>query len=179
MSLILYTRFDGGVSVCAPNPDCIRELSGGAWHGMPRGYVQTQIERQIADGRRPDAARRFAHALAFGGLTTAEALDVIAERDCRHLGTALELCDGAELPDRWFRNAWRRGGNGGQIHIDLKAARPIQWARLRTAVADENARRSLAWDGGPEIAPDWGALRSKIEKAREVDDLRRVWVSDD
>lgn len=179
MRVIVYTRFDGGVSLCIPAPECIRELSsGGAWGGMPRGFVETQIERQIAAGHRPDAARRFAHGMAFGGLTTAEALDVIAERDCRHLGTGLELCIPSELPSRWFRDAWRRGANGGPINIDLRLARPIQWKRIRQFVADENKRRSEAWDGLPELKPDFGSIKDQIKRADDSDSLQRIWIDE-
>ena len=178
MSLILYTGHDGRVAICAPSQNCIRWMAtGGRWSDMPRGFVDTQIERQIAGGHLPDAAARFARALAFGGLTESEALCVIKDRDCGHLGTAHDVVDASDLPDRWFRDAWRRSHNGGPISINIDAARGIQFKRLRKAVDTENKRRSDdLYAYVDPIIPDWGVIAGRIKKANDVDDLRRVWI---
>jgi hypothetical protein len=176
MKRILFTRHDGGVSVCTPSANCIRWMAtGGRWADQPRGYVDIQIERQIAAGHHPDAASRFARALAFGGLTEREALEVIRDRDCGHLGTAHDLIDPAELPDRWFRNAWMRSHNGGPVSISVEKAKPIQWGRIRAAVAAETKAREESFDPLPKLRVDWGALRSSIKRAADTDDLRRIW----
>jgi hypothetical protein len=176
MKRILYTTHDGGVSVCTPSPRCVRVMAtGGRWSDMPRGFLDIQIERQIAAGHLPDAASRFARALAFGGLTEREALEVIRDRDCGHLGTAHDLIDPDELPDRWFRSAWVRSHNGGPVSISVEKARPIQWGRIRAAVKAENKRREEAFDEVPEIKVDFGAVRSSIKRAADADDLRRIW----
>jgi hypothetical protein len=176
MKKILYTRHDGGVAVCTPAPECLRLMgSGGMWADRPRGFVDIQIERQIAAGHHPDAASRFARALAFGGVTEREAYEIIRDRDCGHLGTAHDLIDADELPDRWFRNAWARSHNGGPVSISLEKARPIQWARIRAAVKAEEAAREESFDPRPELRVDWGAIRSSIKRAGDVDDLRRIW----
>jgi hypothetical protein len=176
MRKILYTKHDGGVAVCHPAQECLRAMQvGGYWNDRPRGFVEAQIERQIAAGHRPDAAARFARALAFGGLTEREAYEIIRDRDCGHRGTAHELIDFDELPDRWFRNAWTRSHNGGPVGISLEKARPIQWARIRAAVKAEAAARAEAFDPRPELRVDWGAIRSSIKRAGDVDDLRRIW----
>jgi hypothetical protein len=173
---ILYTRHDGGVSVCTPSPRCLKVMAtGGLWSDRPRGYVDLQIERQIAAGHHPDAAARFARALAFGGLTEREALEVIKDRDCGHRGTAHDLIDPAELPDRWFRNAWVRSHNGGPVSVCAEKAKPIQWGRIRAAVKAENKHREDSFDPMPELRVDWGAIRSSIKRAADADDLRRIW----
>jgi hypothetical protein len=176
MKAILYTRHDGGVAVCRPNPWCLRIMeTGGLWDDQKRGFVEDQIERQIAAGHRPDAAAKFARALAFGGLTEAEAYAVIRDRDCGHLGTAHDLIDPAELPGRWFRNAWVRSHNGGPVSISVEKAKPIQWGRIRAAVKDENKRRQESLDPRPELRVDWGVIRTSIKRAGDTDELRRIW----
>lgn len=174
---IVYTRFDGGVSVCCPADECIAWMTGGGgiWDHQPRGYLDTQIDRMIEAGHRADAARRFAHAVQFGGCTTAEALEAIRDRDCAHLGTAIELWDADDVPlDRWFRDAWRRSANGGPISIDLKLAKPIHFRNIKTMVERENKRRDLdLFDS--VVAPDWPALRERIKSAREEAELRMIW----
>lgn len=176
--VIVYTRHsDKGVSVCTPTEWAIAMMGcGGLWADKPRGFGEVQIARQIARGVHADAARRYVKAVQFGGLTTAEAYAVIRDRDCAHLGYHIDLMDYADLPDRWFRNAWKRSRNGGPVGVDLKLARPIQWRHLREAVARENKRRAEDFDGdfGP-LEPDWSQIRTAIKRARDDEELRRVW----
>lgn len=177
--LIVYTRFDGGVSICHPAEECVLGMARGGYWGddQPRGYLDTQIERQIEAGHAPDAARRFAHALHFGGCTAAEALEIIRDRDCGHLGTAHELWDIADIPkDRWFRNAWRRSHNGGPIEIDIGRARRIQFRKIKAAAESEAKRRTADVDlfDRPVELP-WGVLRDRIQAASDAAELRRVW----
>ncbi|WP_339083859.1 hypothetical protein [Hyphomicrobium sp. ghe19] len=68
------------------------------------------------------------HRLAAG---RREAIEFIAERDCRHLGTAIAIVDVDEIPtDRTHRNAWRRSANGGPIWICETAAQAIDEQRM-------------------------------------------------
>lgn len=173
---IIYTRHDGGVSVCYPVLDLFRVMQcGGHWDDMPRGFVDTQIERQIADGIAPDHAARYARALAFGGCTEAEAWEIIRDRDCARHGTLHELIDVADLPDRWFRDAWRRSSNGGPPSVDLEKARPVHWRRICDAVAIENKRRDLDLFGPPPIRLNKATFARHIRAARDEDELRRIW----
>ena len=151
--------------------------SGGLWADYPRGFLDAQIERQIASGIPAQAAHRYAHAVQFGGCTTAEALGIIRDRDCAPNGTMIELWDASDLPsDRWFRNAWKRSANGGPISIDLHKAKPIQFARARRAIDAENARRKQHLDCFDRtLDVDWGAFSRRVRAARCVEDLRRIW----
>lgn len=177
MKSIIYTRHDGGVSVCIPSPEIFRVMqNGGFWNDKPRGYVQTQIERQIADGIAPDHARRFAHAVAFGGVTEPEVWDIVKDRDCARHGTLHELTDTDELPGRWFRDAWSRSHNGGPPSIDLEKAKPIQWRRLVQAVSQENKKRELDLFGGPRIRIPKMSIQSAIRNARDAEELERIWI---
>jgi hypothetical protein len=174
MRKILYTRHDGGVAVCTPAAECLAWMScGGYWNG--RGIdLDEQIERAVAAGHSERAARRFVRAMDVGGCTTAEAYDIIRDRDCGHLGTAFELVDA--LPDRWFRDAWRRGHNGGPIDVDIEAARAIQWRRVvaATRAHDREQQLDLSVDlTMPMVA--LGALRDKILLADDLTELRNIW----
>lgn len=174
---ILYTRHDGGVTVTYPTPEVFRVMQcGGFWNDKPSGYVQTQIERQIQAGIDPDHARRFAHAVAFGGCSEAETWEIIRDRDCARHGTLHELIDVADLPDRWFRDAWRRSSNGGPPSVDLEKARPIQWKRLLDAVSQENKRREFDLFGPAPIRISKAEYQTAIKHARDDEELRKVWV---
>lgn len=174
---IVYTRHDGGVNVCCPAPDAIAWMGcGGFWNSYGRGFVDVQIERMIARGLPPDVARRYARAMQFGGCTTAEALEIIRDRDCAPHGTGIELWDISEIPaDRWYRDAWTRSHNGGPINIDIKKAKPIQWKRARAFVSYENKRRADAFEIVRPIEVNWEMIRRSIARAKDHDELRRVW----
>jgi hypothetical protein len=174
MKAILTTEWSGSVRVTAPALEMFDVMSsGGYWSDRPRGFLAEQIERQIADGIDPDHARRFAYALQFGGLSTAEVYAVIRDRDCARHGRNHDLIDRAELPDRWFRGAWTRGHNGGPVWVDLERARVIQRTRIDEAVADENRRRKIA--RARRFKLDLLAIGAGIRNARDDEELRRVW----
>lgn len=159
--IIVYTRRDGGVNLCTPSPNCLRRLAmGGNWGGQRRGFIDEQIDRQIADGYPEPAVVQFTRAMAFGGLTTAEALAVMRDRDC-HMGVAHELY--SACPDKWFRDAWVRSHNGGPIGIDMRKARKIQAKRIQRAAAKAKADLAL---------PRW---RERIRRAQDPEQLRQIW----
>lgn len=165
---IVFNRHDGGVSICCPTDWAISMMGcGGLWDRRPRGYMDIQVERQIARGVKPDVARRYARAMQFGGCTTAEALEIIRDRDCD--GTAIELWDVAEVPtDRWFRDAWYRSHNGGPISINVEKARPIQWRHIKDTY---KKRMSDLLFEEFDLEP----YKHKIIAARDDGELRRIW----
>lgn len=175
---IVYNRIsDGGVSVCTPTAECMAWMTGGGgiWDDHPRGFLDVQIERMIAAGHDPDASMRFAMAVQFGGCTTAEAYGVIRDRDCGHLGTAIELWSDA-LPDRWFRDAWRRSPNGGPIMLHIPRARSVQFKRIVDAMNVENARRQSDFDCMlPPIEINLGKIKAALSAADEENELRSIW----
>jgi hypothetical protein len=150
---------------------------GGLAGKVPPSFAETQMERQIVEGRRPDAVRRFVRAVLYGGCSTAEALAIIRDRDCGHLGTGHELWHAEDLPtDRWFRDAWIRSHNGGPIDISLHKAKAIQFRRIKSAVDVENKRRLDDIDNFDRpITPDWRVIRGAIRRAENEAELRRVW----
>lgn len=165
MRRIIYTRPDGGVSICCLAKEIIAAMSTGGYFGeMARGEFDAKVDEQVRSGRPEWLAVRFIEALAWGGLTTAEALGVVRDRDCAPYGTGCELWDVGDLPgDRWFRNAWRRSANGGPINIDMKAARKIQIGRIRKfAEAQKIDLRLSLW-------------RERIRSAETPEHLKAVW----
>lgn len=136
---IIYTRPDGGVSVCAPSLTALAYMTGGGgrWDGFPRGFLDRQIAEQAKYGVGEWAAARFVRAMQFGGLSSPEAYAVMRDRFCAHLGTGCELWNIEDIPtNRTYRNAWRRSHNGGPIELDEQEVRKIQetkaWAEYQT-----------------------------------------------
>jgi hypothetical protein len=94
-------------------------------------YTRDPLWRaDLPDAARAALARRWVDAMADGGLTELEAVTLIGERD-RPLGaSAMEVIDAAELPERHYRNAWRRSTNGGPVWVDDDARLAIDEAAL-------------------------------------------------
>lgn len=148
--------------------------NGGSWGNKGRGWVQAQIERQIEVGHAPDPTRRFILAMQFGGCNTPEALAIIRDRDCAHRGTGIELWDCDDLPDRWFRNAWRRSHNGGPLRLDMRTARGVQYKRIVRAYEEENRKREFELYS-KALALDLPSYKDKVRRAEDDNDLRRIW----
>lgn len=135
---ILDTRKNGRVAVTCPTESGISDLMHGAdhpfhpWHGRGWWFWIVQFNRMIARGVKPSAAYRYARMMVTGGCSRRDAIEIIAERDCAHLGSAVEIVDVDELPaDRTYREAWRRSQNGGPVWIDeehaLRIDEAIMW----------------------------------------------------
>jgi len=117
---IVYTRHnDGGVSVCTPTPEFLQIAKlGGWWNDLTPRQIERQLQSKIARGVTPEAARRFAIAMLFGGLSEKQAYELVRDHDCAPLGHSCEIMDSKDLPDRTHRNHWRRSPNGGPIWVD-------------------------------------------------------------
>lgn len=162
--------------MCYPSPDIFQIMqSGGYWNDRPRGFIEKQILRQVNDGINPDHAKRFAHAVAFGGCSEVEAWEIIRDRDCARHGIHHELVNPLDMPDRWFRDAWVRGHNGGPVYIDIKLATEVQWRKIQHATAVENGRRASALFGKPEIKLSKDKYRRLITMARDEQELKSIW----
>jgi hypothetical protein len=101
--------------------------------------IEWEVHKHVRDPKwRPDLkpaerealARRWAEARAYGGLTEAEAVRLIAERDRPAGSIAMELIDPGTLPERTYRAAWRRSSNGGPVWIDDDVRLAIDEAAL-------------------------------------------------
>lgn len=176
MKAILLSLHEGGVGVFIPTADIFRVMQcGGYWNDRPHGFVGAQIERQIQSGIAPNHAKRFARAVAFGGVPEWEVWDIVKDRDTARLGTLHDLIDTDDLPDRYFRNAWSRSANGGPVGIDLNKAKPLQWDYIQRAVKIETNRREESFEELPPLNVPWNTIRSAIKYARDDSELRRIW----
>lgn len=177
---IVYNRNeDGGVSITNPSLSSLRILQNGGGFGPtpPRGVLETQIERHVQSGSLEDAANSFVNAFAFGGVIEKEALKLIVDKDCLHLGTQIEVINKEELPSRFYRNAWYRSSNGGPININLDKAKNIHWNTLYSFIRKENIIREKSFEFKPLIEVPWNTLRSNIRHARDIEELQKIWIN--
>ena len=164
MRRIVYTSHAGMLMICEPNQETMSAMStGGLWRDYPKGFVDIQIDRQIADGVAPDVAARYARSVAFGGCSTSEALEIIRDRDCAPNGYNIDLMDVSEIPaDKWFRDAWMRSHNGGPIGVSMKKAKDIQFSRVRQRLKRKSEANVGQW---------W----SKIRRANTPEEIRSIF----
>lgn len=177
---IVYNRKeDGGVSITNPSLFSLRVLQNGGGFGPKplRGILETQIERHVQSGSFEDAASNFVKAYAFGGVIEKEALKLIVDKDCLHLGTQIEAITKEELPSRFYRNAWYRSSNGGPININLDKAKIIHWNALYDSIEKENKIRKQSFEIKPLIKVPWNTLRSNIRHARDIEELQKIWIN--
>lgn len=175
--LIAYLRHsDGRLILQRPVEDVFKAMTlGGIDWNKPKGFVEKQIKLQMKSGISKEHAEAFAKAIAFGGLTDAEAWEVFKNRDCFRFGHFFVLVDIEDLPEsRWFRNAWALNNNGA-VAVNLDKARNLQWMRIKTQVNEENKKRELDIFGSPEIKLDRVTLFNAIAKANSVHALEKIW----
>jgi hypothetical protein len=176
---IVSTRPDGGVSITYPSAEFMAFFTLG---GAPYGYFgridwDGQIASMTGRGIRESVAVQWVRSIINGGLTTAEAYELIRDRDTAPEWTGKELWDRADVPrDRWFRNAWYRSHNGGPICVDLGRAKSIQFREIKNAVDCENKRRKSEIDlFDIPVACDLAFFRERVRKASDEFELRCVW----
>lgn len=174
MRRIIYTRHDGGVTVCSPTSETLRFMTcGGGWN--TGRSLEEEVFYQFTNlDIDEDTAARFVRAMMCGGLVEYEAYAIIRDRDCKS-GSAHDMCDDADIPeDRWFRSAWRRSSNGGPIIIDDDVAKRVQWSKL-VAAHDIAVKTQSADLFAPEFKIDLSHYRSRIKAARRWEDVRHIW----
>ena len=126
---IIDTREGGAVAVTCPSEWAILALmQGGAWSDRPWWFWIVQFNRMLVRGVKPRAAYRYARMMMTGGATRREAIEIIAARDCEHLGSAIEIVDIVGAAEPTVGHQWQA--------IDGYAA-------LDQRVADDHDGRTL------------------------------------
>jgi hypothetical protein len=138
---------------------------GGYWKGKMPGWLDGWIDRKVSEGRNERDVHTFARAVQDGGCTTAEALAVMRDYDCLHLGSGFETISLDELPDRWFRNAWVRSHNGGPICVNMRKAKRIHFSRIASSAKKHSVSiQSARW-------------RERVRRSSSPEELRNIWPS--
>lgn len=142
---IVYTRPDGGVSVIAPDPQCLQQLM------RPWGTPQSPGECPAL------------------GLTRRQAVEWVRDKDVPVGATGGAIIDRGSLPvSRRFRAAWRQDLSGAPF-VNLAAARPIVLGEVRAEQARrmglaEVAHRAATLDADPPQAIAAGTCLIALHK---------------
>ena len=124
-----YTYADGrfgGIHVNSPN--MIRKLQEGGHY--PASEVEAEIARQVEVGLPEAGTRKFIEALCNGGVTEAEANEIILERDKPADATGWVWVEN-NVSASHFRNVWHMVD--GAIEVDMPNARGEHMNTIRKA----------------------------------------------
>lgn len=180
MKRIVFTRnSDGGVSVMTPSKQLFEILEKGGWWddspiGVPK-FIEKQVQRAIKNGVDEKIARKFAEGVAYGGVKGEDAWQLIIDRFCKHLGSNFIKMSFSDLPDRWFRDAWRQNSNGA-ITIDLEKAKVIQKEKIVESYVIHQFKTTMnPFNKEKALDINSSEIEIALEKAATVDEVRSVW----
>lgn len=127
MKRVVATNADGSVTVIVPSPRCVDVLmTGGAVVDRASAINLLLSSGSWQSDLTPVTRRRLAETwvegLITGGLSEDEAVALIGEYSRAPGMTALEVIEAHDLPERTYRNSWRRSRNGGPVYIDEEHA---------------------------------------------------------
>lgn len=152
---------------------------------------QRALDNLIRDGQDRDFAVRYLRAITTGGQTSATSLDLAVTKTFKRRTNEVVIERAALPADRYFRDAWRRTGDG--IVIDLTEAKALfarklvlarsQRAKELTEKIEEAMlleRPSDRLDAQYQIVQRMNlrALGAKIVAATTPTELRALWPED-
>lgn len=197
---IVYTRPENLVSVVVPSSRFIRSIMEGTalqqiadrmeppckdLRGLANYLQANEPLRLIKAGVKPVMAYQYVHRLINGGASETEAYKLLMAKDAEPYGTGVELWPVSKISgDRWFRDAWRRREEGGDIWVDLTVAKQIHARRLRILVddhntleleTDKNRRAAGIPTNGPALLTFDNDLINLISAVTTIEDLRAIW----
>jgi len=118
-----------GVVIRVPSPQTLRALTGTGGLVRPK-QVDEEVAKFVADGVTPSVANSYIQGITFGGLSEADALELLfnirpPEGTIRHF-----ICEEDNLlSDRTFRDAWECTEN--IVQVNMPKAKVIQMGKIR------------------------------------------------
>lgn len=128
---IIWTDSNGNVRRYTPAPQAMKALTGDGGMLDP-AHIDKQAASYVTAGMGGAEARKLAEGFANGGLTEAEALDLIRDRHLLTNATNVTVVEAAELPyfGSFGRFAWRQDGAAAPV-FDMGRARSIKTDQIR------------------------------------------------
>ena len=111
MKVVVHNKGDSGVTITHFNPSVLAIMTGNGY-----GWNQEQIDYEVnkfvnppapETGKADDIVRPYIEARARGGVTEAQAIDLINAKNDKSDCRGCTVIEDTDLPtDRYFRNAW-------------------------------------------------------------------------
>lgn len=154
MKLIIHRRADY-ISIAHPSPSLLASMTGSG-----EGWSQERIDLEVGKWVNPPApevgksegvVRPFFNAVARGGVTEDEAIELIRARNDPDDCLGCRVIDESELPaeskDRGitdtFRDAWEDTGTA--VQVNMTSARTIHMDRIRFSRNAELAEKDISF----------------------------------
>ena len=169
---IIWTDADGNVCRCTPSPEAMRALTGTGGMLNP-AHIDKQAAAYLEAGMGAVSASRLAEGFANGGLTEAEALNLIRDRNLLTDARNVVVVEAADLPHAGsLRAAWRQDGATVPV-FDMGRGRSIKTDLIRP----ERNRRLAALDVDYMRADEAGDAEEKEKRAGLKQELRDLPVT--
>ena len=105
MKIVVHKRSDG-VSITHFSPSLLAVMTGRGY-GWDQQRIDREIEKFVADGKAVDTVRPYMNAVANGGVTEAQAIELIRAHAHKAGCLGCTVIEDTDLPtDLYFRSAW-------------------------------------------------------------------------
>jgi hypothetical protein len=106
MKVVVHSRSDGGVTVSHFSSSILAVMTG-AGYVWSQERIDYEVGKFVAGGKAEDVIRPYVTALANGGVTEAQAIELIRAKDDKADCLSCTVIEDTDVPtDRYFRDAW-------------------------------------------------------------------------
>jgi hypothetical protein len=106
MTKIVVHKHADGISITSFNTTLLALMTGNGY-GWEQERIDYEVAKFVAGGTAEDVIRPYMNAVANGGITEVQAIDLIRAKDDKADCLGCTTIENTDLPtDRYFRNAW-------------------------------------------------------------------------
>jgi hypothetical protein len=106
MKVVVHNRTEGGVTISNFSPTLLAVMTG-TGHGWNQERIDYEVGKFVAAGKAEDIVRPYMEAVANGGVTEAQAIELIRAKNHQADCLGCTVIEDTDLPtDRYFRDAW-------------------------------------------------------------------------
>ena len=106
MKVIVHKKSGGGVSVSHLSPSLLAAMTSQGY-GWNQERIEYEVGKFVASGKSDSVIRPFITAVAQGGVSESDAIELIRAKDDKADCLGCTVIEDTDLPtDRYFRNAW-------------------------------------------------------------------------
>ena len=103
---IVHVRADGSISISTQSPTVIALMTGSG-RGWTQERIDYEVAKFVASGKSEGIVRPYMDALAVGGVTEDQAIELIRAKNDKADCLGCTVIEDMDLPtDRYFRAAW-------------------------------------------------------------------------
>ena len=106
MKVVVHNRNDGGVTISYFSSSLLAVMMG-TGYGWNQERINYEVGKFVAGGKAEDIVLPYMEAVANGGVTEAQAIELINAKDDKANCLGCTVIEDTDLPsDQYFRDAW-------------------------------------------------------------------------